>query len=235
MPQAMTRKRSIRVLIAEDHRTFAEALRTAIDLEDGLKVAGIATDGLAAVEMATGSRVDVVLMDVEMPRKDGISATREIVEARPEARVIMLTAHDNDTLVAQAVEAGAAGYLSKERGMRDVAQAVRAAFAGRPLMDPQEMDRLMQTVRQRREAKDAVRRRVDRLTPRETEILQRMADGLSQEEIAAILGISRHTLRTHVQNILTKLRVRSRLEAMAEAVRYGKVKLGTEGEVGPPL
>lgn len=231
----MTRKRPIRVLIADDHRTFAEALRTVIDLEEGLKVAGIAHDGRDAVEMAIGGRVDVVLMDVEMPGKDGISATREIVQARPEAKVIMLTAHENDTLVAQAVEAGAAGYLSKERGVREVSQAVRAAFEGRPLIDPQELDRLLQTVHERRAAKDAARRRVDRLTPRETEILQRMADGLSQDEIAAILGISRHTLRTHVQNILTKLRVRSRLEAMAEAVRYGKVTLGTEDQVGPAL
>src|SRR5918996_3426795 len=103
----MSPRRSIRVLIADDHRTFAEALRTAIDLEDGLKVAGIATDGKAAVEMAIGGGVDVVLMDVEMPNKDGIAATREIVAARPEARVIMLTAHDSDTLAGGGPGAGA--------------------------------------------------------------------------------------------------------------------------------
>ncbi|HEV8572442.1 MAG TPA: response regulator transcription factor [Actinomycetota bacterium] len=224
----MSRKRAIRVLIADDHRTFAEALRTAIDLEEGLKVTGIASDGNAAVEMASGSAADVVLMDVEMPRKDGIAATREIVAARPEARVIMLTAHESDALVGRALEAGAAGYLSKDRPMREVARAVRTAFEGRPLIDPEESDRLLQRFRQRREAGNAARTRVERLTPRETEILQRLADGLSQEEIAAILGISRHTLRTHLQNILTKLRVRSRLEALAEAVRYGKVRLEAE-------
>jgi DNA-binding NarL/FixJ family response regulator len=233
----MSRKRSIRVVIADDHRTFAEALRTAMDLEDGLKVTGIAADGEAAVEMATGGSVDVVLMDVEMPRKDGITATREIVDARPDTRVIMLTAHANDALVGRAVEAGATGYLSKDRPMRDVARAIRTAYAGRPLMDPEETRRVLQAVRLRREAGRAARARVERLTPRETEILQRMADGLAQEEIAAILGISRHTLRTHVQNILTKLRARSRLEALAEAVRYGKVRLDADDyrSAGPTL
>jgi DNA-binding NarL/FixJ family response regulator len=226
----MSRKRAIRVLIADDQRTFAEALRTAIDLEDGLKVTGIATDGNAAVDLARTGGVDVVLMDVEMPNKDGIAATREILEARPDARVIMLTAHESDALMGRALEAGAAGYLLKDRPMREVARAVRAAFEGRPLMDPGEMDRLLQRFRQRREAGNAARSRVERLTPRETEILQRMADGLSQDEIATILGISRHTLRTHVQNILTKLRVRSRLEALAEAVRYGKVMLEADDQ-----
>jgi RNA polymerase sigma factor (sigma-70 family) len=226
----MSRKRTIRVLIADDHRTFAEAIRTAIDLEDGMKVAGIATDGNAAVEMACGGGADVVLMDLEMPHKDGIAATREILLARPEARVIMLSAHESDALMGRALEAGAAGYLSKDRPMKEVARAIRAAFEGRPLVEPEEADRLLQRFHQRREAARAARARVERLTPRETEILQRMADGLSQEEIAAILGISRHTLRTHVQNILTKLRVRSRLEALAEAVRYGKVRLEAEDQ-----
>jgi DNA-binding NarL/FixJ family response regulator len=231
----MSRKRAIRILIADDQRTFAEALRTAIDLEDGLKVTGIATDGNAAVDLARTGGVDVVLMDVEMPNKDGIAATREILAARPDARVIMLTAHESDALMGRALEAGAAGYLLKDRPMREVARAVRAAFEGRPLMDPEEMDRLLQRFRQRREAGNTARSRVERLTPRETEILQRMADGLSQDEIATILGISRHTLRTHVQNILTKLRVRSRLEALAEAVRYGRVRLEAEDQrpVGP--
>jgi len=226
----MSRKRAIRILIADDQRTFAEALRTAIDLEDGLKVTGIATDGNAAVDLARTGGVDVVLMDVEMPHKDGIAATREILKARPDARVIMLTAHESDALMGRALEAGAAGYLLKDRPMREVARAVRAAFEGRPLMDPEEMDRLLQRFRQRREAGNTARSRVERLTPRETEILQRMADGLSQDEIATILGISRHTLRTHVQNILTKLRVRSRLEALAEAVRYGRVRLEAEDQ-----
>jgi DNA-binding NarL/FixJ family response regulator len=226
----MSRKRAIRILIADDQRTFAEALRTAIDLEDGLKVTGIATDGNAAVDLARTGGVDVVLMDVEMPNKDGIAATREILEARPDARVIMLTAHESDALIGRALDAGAAGYLLKDRPMREVARAVRAAFEGRPLMDPEEMDRLLQRFRQRREAGNTARTRVERLTPRETEILQRMADGLSQDEIATILGISRHTLRTHVQNILTKLRVRSRLEALAEAVRYGRVRLEAEDQ-----
>lgn len=223
----MRRASTIRVLVADDHRTFAEALRTAIDLQDGMKVAGVATDGDSAVRMALETRPHVVLLDVRMPGGiDGIEATRQIKHHLPDTRVLMLSAYHNDTLVARALEAGAAGYLSKALPVVRVAQAVRAAHDGRPLIDPEEVDRLLGALRRRREAQEHARRRVERLTPRETEILQRMADGLTQDEIALLLGISPHTLRTHVQNILTKLRVHSKLEALAEAVRYGKVTLG---------
>lgn len=217
----------IRVLIADDHRTFAEALRTAIDLQEGMKVAGVATDGTSAVKMALESRPHVVLLDVRMPGgMDGIEATRQIKRDLPDTRVLMLSAYHNETLVARALEAGATAYLSKALPVVKVAQAVRAAHQGEPLMDAGEVDRLLGALRRRREAQEHARRRVERLTPRETEILQRMADGLTQDEIALLLGISPHTLRTHVQNILTKLRVHSKLEALAEAVRYGKVTLG---------
>lgn len=216
-------ERRIRVLIADDHRTFAEALKTVIDLERGLVVTEVVTDGRTAVDRVAVERPDVVLMDIEMPELDGIAATREIKRLLPEARVVVLSAHDDDRIVAEAVEAGAAGFLSKLRPVTDVAEAVKAAYRGEPLIDPEDVHAALQHVRKRREEETSIRSRVERLTPRQTEILQRMADGLSPEEIAGQLEISPHTLRTHVQNILTKLGVHSKLQALALAIRHGKV------------
>lgn len=215
--------RPIRVLIADDHRTFAEALKTVIDLERGLVVTEVVTDGRTAVDKVAVERPDVVLMDIEMPELDGIAATREIKRLLPEARVVVLSAHDDEQIVAEAVEAGAAGFLSKLRPVTDVAEAVKAAYRGEPLIDPADVHAALQHVRKRREEETDARSRVERLTPRQTEILQRMADGLTPEEIASRLEISPHTLRTHVQNILTKLGVHSKLQALALAIRHGKV------------
>ena len=218
-----SKERRIRVLIADDHRTFAEALKTVIDLERGLVVTEVVTNGRTAVDKVAAERPDVVLMDVEMPELDGIAATREIKRLLPEARVVVLSAHDDDKIMADAVEAGATGFLSKLRPVTDVAEAVKAAYRGEPLISPEDVHAALQHVRRRREVETGAQSRVDRLTPRQVEILQRMADGMAPEEITERLGISPHTLRTHVQNILTKLGVHSKLQALALAIRHGKV------------
>lgn len=214
----------IRILIADDHRSYAEALKTVIDLERGLLVTEVVTDGRSAVDKVAVERPDVVLMDVEMPVMDGIAATREIKRVFPDARIVVLAPEDDEVTLARAVEAGASGVVSKVRPVSEVADAVRAAFAGRPGFDPEEVDRMLSELGELREEDAAARARVERLTPRQIEILQLMADGLSPEEMASELGISRHTLRTHVQNILTKLGVHSKLQALAVAIRFGKVK-----------
>lgn len=219
-------RRTIRVLIADDHKTFSDALKTTIDLEKGLKVTGVVNDGRDAVEIAGKDHPDVVLIDVEMPGMDGIAATREIKIANPETQVVILSAHEDDTLVARAVEAGATGYLSKLQPVADVASAIRAAAKGEALIPPDEVRRILRHLRSRREEDASARARVNRLTGRETQILQLMADGNPTEDIASALNISRHTLRTHVQNILMKLGVHSKLEALAEAIRYGRVTVG---------
>ncbi|HZD18879.1 MAG TPA: response regulator transcription factor [Actinomycetota bacterium] len=222
MPEKQT-GRGIRVLIADDHRTFAEALKTVIDLERGIVVTEIVTDGKTAVDRAAAEHPDVVLMDVEMPEMDGIEAIREIKRRDPEARILVLSAHEDDITVARAVEAGASGFLSKLRAVTDVSDAVRAAVRGEELLQPDEVERILGQLRTTREEEEAARSRVERLTPRQVEILQAMADGLAPAEISEQLGISRHTLRTHVQNILTKLAVHSKLQALAVAIRHGKV------------
>ncbi len=214
----------IRVLIADDHRTFAEALKTVIDLERGLIATEVATDGRSAVARVAVEHPDVVLIDVTMPDMDGIAATREIKRADPDARVVVLSANEDDVLVARAVEAGASGFVSKLRPVSDVAEAVRAAYRGDPLIAPAEMQRVLRHLKRRRAEEAELKARIERLTPRQIEILQEMADGLTPAEIADRLGITRHTLRTHVQNILTKLGVHSKLQALAHAIRFGKVE-----------
>jgi DNA-binding NarL/FixJ family response regulator len=217
------------VVVVDDHRSFAEALRVALDLERGLEVAAVCHDGAEALEAVRKRRPHVVLMDLRMPGVDGIAATKAVLQALPEARVVALSGHDEEADVAQAVEAGAAGFLSKTVPMKDVARVVRAAARGEQLMSPEEIRRMMAIARRRRDQTAALRERVARLSRRETEILQRMAQGLPPAEIARDLDISTNTLRTHVQNILFKLKVHSKMEALAAAIRFGKVRIEPEG------
>lgn len=233
MPNAPKRARArtqepdtIKILIADDHRTFAEALKMALAQEPGIKVTAVVHDGDEAVEISRKKHPDIVLMDVAMPRTDGITATKEIKRERPDTRVVMLSAYEEDHTVARAIDAGASGFLSKMGPMKDVARSIRAAYRGEPLIEPQEVRRILRHLRRRRAQDSADRGRVDRLSPRETEILQGLANGLSPEQLAERMGISRNTLRTHVQNILFKLKVHSKLEALSLAIRHGKVKTG---------
>jgi DNA-binding NarL/FixJ family response regulator len=220
------RPSSIRVLVADDHRSFAEALRTAIRAERGISVVGVTHDGEATIEQAASKRPDVILMDVQMPRVDGITATRRIVEDVDGSRVIMLSAFEDESTVARALDAGAIGFLSKGRPVRDVIAAIRAASRGEPLIDPDEIRRILARLRKKRALDAAAHARVERLTRRETEILQGLARGLSPGRLSQELGISRHTLRTHQQNILFKLKVHSKHEALVLAIRHGKVRTG---------
>ena len=217
------------MVVVDDHRSFAEALGVALDLERGVEVAAVCNDGAEALSAVRKKKPHVVLMDIRMPGVDGIAATRGVVEARPEARVVVLSGHDEEDDVAQAVEAGAAGFLSKTVPMKDVARVVRAAARGEQLMSTEEIRRLMAVARRRRHQTAELRERVRRLSRRETEILQRMAQGLPPAEIARELAISTNTLRTHVQNILFKLKVHSKMEALAAAIRFGKVRVEAEG------
>lgn len=225
-PSTRDRKQndSIRIVIADDHRAFAEALATTLGMEHDLRVVAIVHDGEAAIEVTINEEPDVVLMDLQMPGIDGIAATRRIKETNPGTRVVILSASEGEHERARALDAGAEGYLSKERSVKDVTSSVRDASQGKSLVPPEEVRRIMAHLRKRRANDSAERERVARLTPREAEILQGLADGLSTERLAAKLDISRNTLRTHVQNILFKLRVHSKVEALALAIRHGKVK-----------
>jgi DNA-binding NarL/FixJ family response regulator len=234
MPRERTGDK-ITVVIADDHRSYGEALEIALDAEDDLRVIEVVTDGNAAIESTTSKHPDVVLLDLQMPGLNGIEAARKIREENTGAAVIILSGQDDDTSLARAIQAGARGYVTKTEPVIDLAEAIRRAARGEPLHSSVDVERSLQKLRRRRATDGALSQRIERLTPRELEILQRMADGDSPEEIADELGMSRHTLRTHTQNVLTKLGVHSKLDAIVAAIRYGKVRTISIAEAEEPV
>jgi DNA-binding NarL/FixJ family response regulator len=235
MSEQLTRD-PITVVIADDHRSFGEALEVALDQEHDLRVIEVVTDGAAAVESTTTQHPDVVLLDLQMPGLDGIEAARKIHEENTGTAVIILTGQPDDELaLARAIQAGARGFLPKTEAVMGLADAIRRAYRGEPLHTSAEVEESLRRLRRRRAADGDLAQRIERLTPRELQILQRMADGVPPETIAEDLGMSRHTLRTHTQNVLTKLGVHSKLDAIVAAIRYGKVRtveVAPEGDLG---
>lgn len=224
----------IKVLIVDDQRTFGEALQLALAKEKDLRVVDVVTDGPSAVEAAGELKPDVVLMDAAMPGMSGIEATRRIKHVDPEAQVLILSGYEDELLLARAVQAGAVGLVRKTEAVTSVADSVRQAHRGEPLHDEEEITGALRRLRHRRERDATIEQRLARLTPREVEILEHMAAGNQPESIAEELGMSLYTLRTHTQNILTKLGVHSKLEALVLAIRYGKVStLDVSGEDKP--
>jgi DNA-binding NarL/FixJ family response regulator len=212
----------ISVLVVDDHRTFADALGIALGLERDLTVT-TASDGRAATVLAETEPYDVALVDMVMPGLDGVDVMRRFRDGG-RTRVIAVSAHDDDLTMARALDAGAVGFCSKLVPIVDLAAMIRRAADGEELMDPEERARLARLLRHRRQQQATERQRANRLTPRQVEILQLMADGVGPKEIARRLGVSPLTLRTHVQNILTRLGVHSKVEAIAVAMRQGRVK-----------
>jgi DNA-binding NarL/FixJ family response regulator len=222
---ATKRQANVSVLVVDDHRTFAEALAIAIGTERGI-VVNIASSGREAIELIERDRPDIVLMDVEMPGAGGIETTRRVCSEHPESRVIVLSAHEDELIKARALEAGASGYLSKHRSFAEVSEAIRMARQGERLIERDEELRLLKHLRHQRHQEATERQRANRLTPRQLEVLQLLADGKSPRMIAQDLEMSDATLRTHMQNILTRLGAHSKLEAVALAIRHGKVTPG---------
>ncbi len=213
----------IRVMIADDHRSFGEALEIALDKEHDLTIIEVVTGGADAVRTATEQQPDVVLMDLQMPGVDGIEATRRIRQGGTTSAVIVLSGERDEVSLARAIQAGARGFLPKTEAIDELADAIRRAYRGEPLHEPAEVNHALQQLRERSHVDADLARRVLRLTPRELEILQALADGGAPDRIAAELGMSKHTLRTHTQNILTKLGVHSKVEAIVAAIRFGRV------------
>jgi DNA-binding NarL/FixJ family response regulator len=209
---------SISVLLVDDHAVVREGLRSLLEVQDGIEVVGDAADGEAAVREAEARRPDVVLMDLVMPRLDGVGAMRELRRRLPSARVIVLTSFADDDRLLPAIRAGAAGYLLKDGDPQEVVRAVRAAYRGDALLDPSVAARLVEAVAQPRGAGHA-----DRLTPREQEVLGLIARGLPNKLIARELEISEKTVKTHVGHVLAKLGVTDRTQAALQAVREGLV------------
>ena len=207
---------AIRVLLADDHAVVREGLRTFLQLQDGMEVVGEAADGEQAVAEASRLRPDVVLMDLVMPRLDGVGAMRRIRAAVPGARVIVLTSFADDDRLLPAIRAGAAGYLLKNVEPHELARAVRAAHDGQALLDPSVAAKLVEAI-----AGPAAEPLHGDLTPREHEVLALFVRGLSNKRIARELDVSEKTVKAHVGHVLAKLGVTDRTQAAVLAVRSG--------------
>jgi DNA-binding NarL/FixJ family response regulator len=209
---------SIRVLIVDDHAVVREGLRAFLALQDGLEVAGEACDGEEAIERARELRPDVILMDLVMPKLDGVGAMRELRTHAPASRVIVLTSFLDDDRLLPAIQAGAAGYLLKNAEPAEIARAVRAADAGGTIIDPTVASRLVKAI-----AQGARPFGQEALTRREHEVLALITRGRSNKRIALELGISEKTVKTHVGHLLAKLGVSDRTQAALLAVQQGLV------------
>jgi DNA-binding NarL/FixJ family response regulator len=219
----------IRVVIVDDQLLICQGFQTLLDLEDDIQVVALAHDGHAAVAVVEREQPDVVLMDVRMPELDGVAATHQITQRFPHVAVIILTTFDDDEYVFDGLKAGARGYLLKDISSADLVQAVRTVAAGQGLMQPSiarkvltEFSRLAALDNPARETTQPAANSL--LTEREHEVLQAMNEGLSNREIAARLVISEGTVKTHVSNILGKLEVRDRTQAIVKARTLGLVE-----------
>jgi DNA-binding NarL/FixJ family response regulator len=212
-----------RVLVVDDHEMFSEALVMLLRRQPDVRLVGSARDAeeaLAMLDVGGGDEPDVILMDLDMPGLDGIQATRRIREVSPDAKVVVLTALQDPEVIADALAAGACGYVPKTRAVEELMDVVRRAAAGELVMPERDLAPVLEQLRNGR-VEDPDRRALKRLTPRETEILKALAGGETTSRIAEDLGISALTVQSHVKSILAKLGVHSKIEAVTLAWRSG--------------
>jgi DNA-binding NarL/FixJ family response regulator len=213
---------SIRVLLADDHRMLREGLRRSLT-DEGFDVVGEADNGEEAVRLVAELTPDVILMDVSMPEMDGVEATRRIRASGTDSKVLMLTMHADKDVLADAIRAGASGYLVKDCSTEEVAEAIRMAASGDTDLSPLLAASMLDEVRRLEAPSPADEEHV--ITKREEEVLQRIADGCSTSEVAAQLYISQKTVKNHLASIYQKLDARDRTQAVLQAVRMGIVHL----------
>jgi DNA-binding NarL/FixJ family response regulator len=215
-----------RVYIVDDDSLMRAGLRAVLSSDEGIEVVGEAGDGRAAVEGVRSLSPDVVLMDVRMPRMDGIAATREIIAAAPAARILMLTTFEDDDYVFGALTAGASGFLLKRARPEQLIEAIHTIAGGESLLSPS-VTRTVIDRMARQPLPDAVAgRRLRDLTPRERDVLELMARGLSNGEIATTLVVEESTVKTHVKRVLAKLDLRDRVQAVILAYETGLIRPG---------
>jgi len=211
-----------KILVADDHPIVLKGLRTVLDAQPDLEVVAEATDGDDAVQAALTDDVHLAILDISMPRKTGLQAAREITHRRPEIRVLMLSMHDNEQYLFEAIKAGASGYVLKSAVDRDLVEACRSAMRGEPFLYPGAVRALMREYLDRARAGETLHDEL--LTPREEEIVKLVAEAHTNEEIGELLHISKKTVERHRANILEKLGMRDRVELTRYAIRRGLVQ-----------
>ena len=224
----LNKRDKLRVLIADDHPLVREALRQALDGEEDMEIVAEASDGEEAVKLASELRPDVAVMDIVMPKLNGIGATRKIKEIAPDIAILILTAYDDDEYVLGLLDAGAAGYLLKSARGRDLAGAIRAIKSGESVLHPKIIAKLLKRamVAPVEEHKSS-----EILSERESEILKLVAMGMSNKDIAEKLVLSERTIKAHLTNVFNKLNVASRSEAIVKGLQWRLVTLEeTEGK-----
>jgi DNA-binding NarL/FixJ family response regulator len=214
--------RCARVLLADDHAMVRRGLRLILDAEPDLHVVAEAGDGAEALKLAAGLELDLAVLDVSMPRMTGLQASAELSRRQPRLRILMLSVHDNEQYLFEALKAGASGYVLKTAADRDLVEACRAALRGEPFLYPAAVAALIRDVLDRATHGEEVPS--DPLTPREIEVLKLIAEAHTTDAIAELLVISPHTVERHRQNILAKLGMRDRVELTRYAIRRGLVE-----------
>lgn len=212
---------AIRVLIVEDHEIVRKGIRALLSKEPGIQVVGEAANGRDAVTLAKSLKPDVILMDLVMPKMDGIEATRQITAAQPDVRILVLTSFAADDKVFPAIKAGALGYLLKDSSPAELIQAIRQVHQGQPSLDSSIALKVLQEMAQLAQEPPAT----DRLTEREEQVLRLIAQGESNREIAEELSVAEVTVSKHVTNILAKLHLASRTQAALYALKEGLASL----------
>jgi DNA-binding NarL/FixJ family response regulator len=211
-----------RILLADDHALVRRGLRLVLEGEADMEVVGEAGDGAAVIQLALETPADLAILDISMPRMTGLQAVAEIRRRKPELRCLMLSMHENERYLYEALKAGAAGYVLKSVADRDLVNAVRAAMRGEPFLYPGAMTPLIEEYL--RQARDEPTIREDPLTPREREVLKLIAESRSTKQIAAELVISDKTVERHRENILDKLGMHDRVELTRYAIRSGLIE-----------
>jgi DNA-binding NarL/FixJ family response regulator len=212
----------LRVIVADDQALVREGLMTLLQAAPGIEPIAAAVDGAEAVELCARHRPDVVLMDLRMPKLDGVEATRRIRAADPEIEVVVLTTHSDEASILDALRAGARGYLTKYAGIAEISRAIQAAAAHQAVLDPLVQSQLLAAATGSASPAMRVDRALpDELTPREAEVLSLIARGLSNREIADTLVVSEATVKTHVNHVFAKIGARDRAQAVHYAYTHG--------------
>jgi len=222
--------RRIKVLLAEDHAVVREGIRELISQQQDMEVVGEADNGEETIQLVEQLKPDLVLMDIAMPKLNGIEATRRIKESHPSTSVLILTAYDNEEFIFALVEAGAVGYLLKNVRGQELLNAIRATYDGESVLYPTIAEKVFQRLQLEGKRKSTVQEKVEFLSGRELEVLRLGAGGLANKEIAKELSIGERTVQTHWRNIFNKLGVSSRTEALMESLRKGWIILKQEEE-----